>query len=933
MSLRPTPKGAITIAEFQDKGLNSISPETLANLSQVLPWPFIIARRDGVVVYSNRHFPRLLDLADEDVPGMALSDLFAVGSSTTGFANIIKNVTPDNAWHGKWETLGSPDSIAMEVVVQTDPKNPDLFWIIILENPVINDQMILSSRSELRLLQILMDHTLDYVFFKDTQGRFIITNRAFQQSLKVPYPGFEIGKTLADFVSDETARQAAATDSKVLRTRENLINHESLLTLRSGEGHWIQTTKMPVIDQHNRCIGIVCVSRDITRVKENERRLQEAIERAELASRAKSDFLANMSHEIRTPINGIVGMTELCLETHLTREQSSYLNAVLSCSDTLLALINDILDFSKIEAGQLKIEQISFNLSTAMEETIDQFSHAARDKGIELVVDIDSELPQFVRGDPTRFRQILANLLSNAVKFTDEGEVIIRGRRTNKSDKMLAFELTVKDSGIGIPADRLDNIFESFTQADSSTTRKYGGSGLGLTISRKLARLMGGSIGVESEPGAGSTFTAALRFDIISRQPAKAKPGDEQLADVRILIVDDNATNRIILEQICRNWSMLPTAIESAELGMQQLQQALDAGRPFRLLLLDQQMPDISGIDFAAWIRDRPEFCNLEILLLSSSLNDEDRIRAQRLSISESLTKPVKRQLLLDSIRAALGISVQRTSVATSSKPIRPLRILLAEDNLLNQEVSMARLRKMGHDVSLARTGVEAVDAYQSAHFDLILMDVQMPEMDGLAATRRIREIEAGGSRHIPIVAMTARAMKGDEIRCLEAGMDAYMSKPFRATKLENLLAETILPMLESGHSGKTSDDPDPDDLPSFSLSLALTGLSAEDQEDIVFAASMFNEQCDRDIPALRAALDQPNWSEVHHIAHRIKGGLSVLGAEKACSIALRVESLSQSTPVPVDHITELTNNLFTELKIIQQEITANEDKLLGTTE
>lgn len=926
-------KVAIKADVLQDQDLSNLPPDVLANLSRVLPWPFAIAQRDGTIVHANAHFPRLLDVAEEEVVGKALSDLFCTGSSAIELTDLLGSVTPGNAWHGKWETLGAPDTMAMEVVVQVDEANPGLCWVIILENPVINDQMVLSSRSELRLLQILMDHTVDYVFFKDTQGRFIITNRAFQQALKVPFPGFEIGKTLADFVSTETARQAAATDSKVLKTRESLINHESLLTLRDGESHWIQTTKMPVIDQHNRCIGIVCVSRDITRIKENERRLQEAIERAELASRAKSDFLANVSHEIRTPINGIIGMTELCLETHLTREQSSYLNAVLSCSETLLALINDILDFSKIEAGQFKIEQISFNLCTAIEETIDQFSHAARDKGIELVVDIDNDLPQFVRGDPTRFRQILANLLSNAVKFTDEGEIIVSGHRINSSDKLLAFELSIKDSGIGISEDRLETIFDSFTQADSSTTRKYGGTGLGLTISRKLAQLMGGTISVTSTPGKGSTFTASLRFDIVGRQAAKVRPGDEKLSDVPILIVDDNATNRIILEQICLNWSMRPTAVESAELGKRELDKAIAEGHPYRLLLLDQQMPNMSGIDFAAWIRNRPEFCNLEIILLSSSLNEDDRIRAQRLSISESLTKPVKRQLLLDAIRAALGISVQRSTPQSTTKQIRPLRILLAEDNILNQEVSMARLRKMGHDVSLAQNGLQAVESYREGNFDLILMDVQMPEMDGLTATRKIRELESGTGRHIPIVAMTARAMKGDEIRCLEAGMDAYMSKPFRATKLETLLSETILPMLENGSTRPPGDDPDPADLPSFNLALALTGLSAEDQEDIVFAAGMFNEQCDRDVPALRSALERSDWKSVHQIAHRIKGGLSVLGAEKACGIALRIESLSQDEPVPSERVVALSQSLFDELKIIQGEITANEDKLLGATE
>ncbi len=626
----------------------------LGSLPEVMPWPYLACGRDGVIRHANRHMAQLL--GSESLAGQPMNQWFMVDDGNGSvLADTLGKATLKHAWHGRLTYQSGSDRVAIEVVLQADPEDASQLWLIALENPIVNGQMILSARSELRLLQILMDHTIDYVFFLDLEGRFVITNAAFQQAMKVKFPGAEIGREFRELVEEQTAKEFAETTALVLASGKPLLNHVSQFRFTHGEGHWVQSNKMPVFDQHRKCIGLVCVSRDITTQREYEEKLRSAIRQANLASQAKSDFLANVSHEIRTPINGIIGMSELCLETTLTSEQQSYLQSVLSCSSTLLSLINDILDFSKIEAGQLQLESISFNLLHCLEETVGQFSFQTLEKGLELVVDFDSALPHLVRGDPTRFKQILYNLLSNAIKFTDEGEIVVRATPLELKEDSVRVALAVTDTGIGIPTNRLDVIFQSFTQADASTTRKFGGTGLGLAICKKLCELMGGGIRVESKPRKGSTFEVEIPFGVPARQPVSAPARLARLKGLRVLIIDDNQTNRTIMLRLCEGWGFAATAVPGGLEGLDALEAGIRKKQPVQLVLLDQHMPELSGLDVAALVMNRPSLAGVKIILLSSSLNLAESNRAAALGISRSLTKPVKQKYLLDLILEECG--------------------------------------------------------------------------------------------------------------------------------------------------------------------------------------------------------------------------------------------------------------------------------------
>jgi len=577
---------------------------------------------------------RLLSTEAEALTGQPLKQWFGIDDGNGGdLPGTLGKITPKAAWHGRLNYQAGGDRIAIEVVIQVDPEEAGQLWVVALENPIINEQMVMGARSELHLLQILMDHTIDYVFFLDLDGRFIITNAAFQTALNVTFPGQEIGRELRDFVEEQTAKEFAETSALVLASGKPLLNHVSQFRFKNGEGHWVQSNKMPVFGQHRKCIGLVCVSRDITPQREYEEKLRSAIRQANLASQAKSDFLANVSHEIRTPINGIIGMSELCLETSLNTEQQSYLQSVLSCSNTLLSLINDILDFSKIEAGQLQLESISFNILHCLEETVGQFSFQTLEKGLELVVDFDPALPHLVRGDPTRFKQILYNLLSNAIKFTDEGEIVVRARPLKLEDDQVRISLSVTDTGIGIPANRLDVIFQSFTQADASTTRKYGGTGLGLAICKKLCEIMGGGIRVESKLRKGTTFEVEIPFGVPAKQPVSVPVRLSRLKGLRVLIIDDNQTNRAILLRLCEQWGFSGTSVSGGLEGLDTLEAGVRKKQPYQLVLLDQHMPELSGLDVAALMFNRPSLAGIKIILLSSSLNLAESSRAAALGV------------------------------------------------------------------------------------------------------------------------------------------------------------------------------------------------------------------------------------------------------------------------------------------------------------
>jgi len=917
--------------------MNLIEPDVFSGLAKIMPWPYLLCDRHGKVLHFNLHFERLLDLSGAAVAkGIELKNIFSSHNLDSAVNEVLARVTPEQAWHGRWHLNDNGISLNMELVVQADPANDDLLWVIALEHPVINNQVVLSSQNELRLLQTLMDHTLDYVYFKDNAGRFVITNRAFQRALNVPYPGYEIGKTLSDFTNDDASLAFDEADRTVLNSLEPQINQVEFFQLKAGSGRWLQTTKMPVFNQSRKCIGLVCVSRDISEARENERKLNEAVAKAEQASQAKSDFLANMSHEIRTPINGIIGMTELCIETELEGEQKGYLQTIINCTSTLMALINDILDFSKIEAGQLELEKIRFCFTDCIEEVADAFMPQTREKGIELALQLNSNLPAAVLGDPTRIKQILNNLLSNALKFTEEGEIIVSAETVNDDNGVSTLQITVTDTGIGIPTDRQHAVFNSFTQADNSTTRNYGGTGLGLAICRQLVDLMDGHISVFSEPGQGSTFKVILKLETLSPSSELPKEQLEKLQSLRVLVVDDNQTNRLILTDLCRNWGFRPQAATSGLEALEILEDAQQEEDPIQLVLLDQEMPSLSGLDVAALISNRPQLSRVKVVLLASSLGQIEIQRAADVGIQRYLSKPLKQRALLEAILETFELSVppvkgEALAHGDSHIPfdcdqpeLKCLTILLAEDNPVNQEVCRQRIERMGHDILIVENGRKALEAYQQTKFDLILMDVQMPVMDGFVATQKIRAIEASLGVYTPIIAMTARAMKRDEQCCLEAGMDAYMAKPFRASKLNDILQTISIARREhcfEDHFEAEIEHMILDKQPRMQLAPAefLTELTAEDQEDIKAAARVFLDCYEEELEDLKKYLDAEEWRNMHYQAHRIKGAVSVFSADRLQSLADSVEKAALQRDRTL--IADMISHLDEEIGVLAEEL------------
>lgn len=650
---------------------------------------------------------------------------------------------------------------------------------------------------ERALLRTVIDNVPDFIYAKDVDGRFLVANVAVARNLGMT-PDQLLGKHDFDLFPESVARSFHDDEQALIRSGRPLVDREEIVTDANGQPQNFLTSKIPVLDARGRVTGLVGIGRDITLRTALIAEMRTAREAAEAANRSKSEFLANMSHEIRTPINGVLGMAELLLDTSLDHTQRDYARTIHDSGKALLTVINDILDFSKIEAGKLDLEHVDMDLRSTVEDVARMIAFQAHRKRLELTLDMDPSLPEAVKGDPGRLRQILTNLGGNAVKFTSTGEVAIEAKVIGSDTTSTQVRFEVRDTGIGIPADRIDRLFQPFSQVDTSTTRQFGGTGLGLSIVRRLVDLMGGQCGVSSVPGSGSTFWFSLHFAVAEQDVPQRSRTPLTLKDRRILVVDDNQTNLKILAGQMGRCGVQATCVSSASAALAALRDGVAAGRPYEVALLDHDMPEIDGSQLGRLIREDPTLQSTRVVLLTSSGQPGESSHFSRMGFAAYLLKPVSHGDLVDTLMIVLGaaredqdapkppIVTQHELLAMRAREKR-IRVLLAEDNLVNQKVGVKLLEKIGCTAEVAVNGKEAIRAWESGHFDVILMDCQMPEMDGYEATRQIRARESASHR-TPIIALTAHAMKGADEECRAAGMNDYVTKPIDSEVLRECI-------------------------------------------------------------------------------------------------------------------------------------------------
>ena len=868
--------------------------------------PVSLFRKDveGRFTFGNLPFCRELGITAEELVGKTDHDFFPTELAEKYRANDRQVMNAGEVFEDV-EAHHTPDGQQLFVQVMKAP-------VCDAEGNVIGVQCVFWDVTDRELSQrrlqdsesrkkAIFESSLDCMIISDQDGNVVEFNRAAEQTFKCSRTDV-LGTPLDGFFA--TSDRARKNLDHYSETREegSMIGRRQETPLRRKDGSifMAEVAMQPI--QLGDSLQFATVLHDITRRKQWEEDLQQARNAAEAANRAKSDFLANMSHEIRTPMNAVIGMTELVIGSKLDAEQRELLEVVHDSANSLLELINDILDFSKIEAGKLDLDPNPFSVRDRIGDAMKSLAMRAHQKDLELACHIAPDVPDALLGDAGRLRQVLVNLLGNAIKFTESGEVVLEVDLASDDSALPVLEFSVRDTGIGISPQQQRSIFNAFEQADTSTTRRFGGTGLGLAISSRIVQLMDGNISVESEPGRGSTFrfSVTLQHADPTLLPLPSEHGS--LIGLSVLIVDDNETNLQILREMLLNWELNPVSVLSAADALAQLSEQHVAGQPFELLVSDVNMPDMDGFTLVEQIRQRPEFSNLAIILLTSADRPGDIDRCRQLEVNRYLTKPAKQSELLTAIELATGVAEAGTASSHPSTPsqvVGPLRILLAEDSRTNQQLALALLGQQGHSVEVAINGREAVAKSAAESFDLILMDIQMPELDGYEATAQIRQREVSAGERTPIIAMTAHAMKGDREQCLQAGMDDYVAKPIRTEELFAALARVN--SADESHIEATPAETSPagatsaravtihDSLIDWEAALKVVGGDQSLLDSVIEAVLEEGPQL---LEQLKEAISDENLPVVRRAAHTIKGTMRTFRAVPITVLAEQIEQL-----------------------------------------